>query len=468
METLRFVSTHTLPAFVRGVASARPGVVKTYAALRQPAWSTATLRAMKRRYGGAPVLVRGLSGPVLVLLDRAEVEQFYAEPVRTLAMDAPDKHRSLSVFEPTGVICSRGDLREQRREINDRVLTAGQPVHPSCAPFLAAVREEVRSLTAGRVLDRATLQRTASRLGRRIVLGDAAADDQQLADGLFALRREANWMGLRKGRARGVAAQYAQVDARLAEYAASAAGHTLVGRARQCPDPTGTIDPIGQAHHWLLALDLVGPILCHVLLLLAAHPAEQHAAWAEVAEAGPSTGGLLGGAPDATGGGDGDAAGDGAAGAGTAGRGGAGHEGGLPRVRACVQEALRLFPPVPDLVRETRAETVWRGVTHPAGTTVLLPAAFHQRDPDQVPGGHLFVPARWLAPEARHDRVMAPFSHGGGGCPGEDLGLMVLTALVAEILRGHRVTGGRPVLDVHRPLPGSVDLPALRLGIVPR
>ncbi|MFI5528677.1 cytochrome P450 [Kitasatospora sp. NPDC051853] len=432
-ETLRFVSTHTLPAFVRGVASARPGVVRAYAALGQSAWSFATLRAMKRRHGGAPVLVRGLSGPMLVLLDRAEVEQFYAAPVRTMAMDAPDKHRSLSVFEPTGVICSHGDLREQRRAVNDQVLAAGRPVHPSCGPFLAVVAEEAQALTAGRTLDSAALQRAAGRIGRRTVLGDAAADDQHLTDLLLALRREANWMGLRKGRRREAAARYARADARLAEYAADAPEHTLTGRARLHPDPTGEVDPVGQAHHWLLALDLLGTMLARTLLLLAAHPAEQHAAWAEV-----------------------DARAGGPAGE------------GLPRVRACVQEALRLFPLVPDLVRVTRAETTWRGVSHPAGTTVLVPAAFHQRDPEQVPGADLYVPARWLVPGAELDLAIAPFSHGGGRCPGTDLGLMVLTALVAEVLRGHRVTGGRPALDIHRPLPGSVDLSALRLGLVPR
>ncbi|WP_327135012.1 cytochrome P450 [Streptomyces sp. NBC_01343] len=431
-ETVRFAATHTLPAFVRGAFHLRPRVVAAYAALGQQGWSAATLRAMRARHGGAPVEVRGLSGPLLVLLDHADVRRFYELPVRTLAMDAPDKYKGLSLLEPTGVICSHGDTREERRRVNDEVLAADRPVHPSCEEFRAVVAQEAPALIQGSELDFPLLRRTVARVGRRMVLGDAAADDEELARWLLVIREEANWMRMRKGRAAAAEALYRKAAARVEEYAARAEPYTLAALARSHPAAAGpdaaALDAVGQAHHWLLALDTVGPTVARTLLLLAAHPAEQEALRAEVEGGGAE----------------------------------------LPRLRACVEETLRLFPIVPDLVRVTRAETEWRGVHYPAGTAVLVPALFHQRDPQHVPAAHQFVPARWLRSGAAQDVRMAPFSHGGGRCPGEHLGVLTASLLTAAVLRGHRVTGGRPAVDPCRPLPGLLASAGIRLTLAPR
>ncbi|MEU6864222.1 cytochrome P450 [Streptomyces sp. NPDC046876] len=425
---LRLFATHTLPVFVRGFVSPRPRVVKAYAALNQPAWSAATLRALRERHGGAPVLVRGLSGPMLVLLDPQDVRQFYTEPVRALAMDPPDKNNALKVLEPTGVICSHGELREGRRRINDECLAESEAVHPSGKEFRAAVAEEARRLVSQRVVDMQDIRRAMARINRRIVLGDAAADDEQLHAWLVGLRNEANWMGRRRKQARAARAVYARAQARIESYAANAAAHTLIARALGQDDPQGDLDPVGQAHHWLLALDTLGPTAARTLLLLGAHPAEQQAVVPEAAS----------GVAD------------------------------MPRMRACVKETVRLFPIVPDLLRLTRTETTWRGVPVPAGTAVLVPALFHQRDPDHVPAADLFAPGRWLSPGAHEAVQLAPFSHGGGHCPGENLALLVGAEFCAEILRTHRVTRGRPVLPSAGPLPSMLDSAAIRLGLEPR
>ncbi|WP_369776938.1 cytochrome P450 [Streptomyces sp. R33] len=431
-ETVRFAATHTLPAFVRGAFHLRPRVVAAYAALGQQGWSAATLRAMRARHGGAPVEVRGLSGTLLVLLDHADVRRFYELPVRTLAMDAPDKYKGLSLLEPTGVICSHGDTREERRRVNDEVLAADRPVHPSCTDFQAVIAQEAPALIQGSELDFPLLRRTVARIGRRMVLGDAAAGDEELARWLLAIREEANWMRMRKGRAVAAEALYRKAAARVEEYAARAEPYTLAALARSHPAAAGpdaaALDAVGQAHHWLLALDTVAPIVARTLLLLAAHPAEQEALRSE----------LDGGGAE------------------------------LPRLRACVEETLRLFPIVPDLVRVTRAETEWRGVHYPAGTVVLVPALFHQRDPEHVPAAHQFVPARWLRPGAAQDTRMAPFSHGGGRCPGEHLGVLTAALLTAAVLRGHRVAGGRPSVDPCRPLPGILSSAGIRLTLAQR
>lgn len=417
---------------LRGLTRPRPGEVRT---------SAAALRALRARHGDAPALVRTRSGrTVLVLLDPQDLRRFYAEPVSVLAAAPPDKCRGLNPEEPADSGCSRGELRAERREVSAEVLAAGRPVHPSRGPFLAALAEEARHLTASAsatavTLDLARARYAVHRAARRIVLGDAAAADEELSGWLTQLRAESrSSRGGRVRSVRSVRSVHDKARARIEEYAARADGDTLVGRAARHADPTGTLDPVGQAQHWLLAMDAVPGTLLRTLLLLGAHPAEQDLATAE-------------------------AAAEAAAGA---------DRGELPRLRACVRESLRLYPVVPDLIRVTRAETEWRGVRYPAGTSVLVPAAFHQRDPERVPAAHVFVPGRWKNPGADQDIRMAPFSHGGGRCPGDQLGLMATAALCAEVLRGHRVTGTRPVLDPVGPLPTTLDPQGIRLGLTRR
>ncbi|MFG2973011.1 cytochrome P450 [Streptomyces sp. NPDC048331] len=419
---------------LRGLARPRPGDARP---------SAAALRALRARRGDAPALIRTRSGNTfLVLLDPQDLRRFYAEPVGLLAAAAPDKCRALGPEEPAESGCSRGDLRAEQRQVGAEVLAADRPVHPSRGPFLTALAEEARHLTtpAGptaptTTLDLARARYAVQRAARRIVLGDAAAADEELTGWLTQLRAEGS--GPRGGRvrsARTACSVHDKARARVEEYAARADADTLIARAARHPDPTGTLDPVGQAQHWLLAMDAVPDTLVRTLLLLGAHPAEQELAAAEaVAEA--------------------------AAGA---------DRGELPRLRACVRESLRLYPVVPELIRVTRADTEWRGVRYPAGTSLLLPAAFHQRDPERVPAAHVFVPGRWKNPGADQDIRMAPFSHGGGRCPGDQLGLMATAALCAEVLRGHRVAGTRPVLDPVGPLPVTLDPQRIRLRLTRR
>ncbi|KPI11601.1 cytochrome P450, partial [Actinobacteria bacterium OV450] len=283
--SVRSAAGRALPLFVRGRGSAGA----------RPAFSADTLRALRDRDEGAPVLVRGLSGPVLVLLDRQELRQFYdCDPREVLT---PATATATATAPAAG---------------------AGTDGVPSCAAVRAVIAEEARHLTGAATLDLARARHAVARAARRIVLGDGApARAQEHLTGLF-----------RRLRRRG------------GERAAAADGHTL-------PGWTAPAHSAGEDQA-LRAMDGIPATLLRTLLQLAAHPAEQDAAAAEaVAEA---------------------AAGSAAPGE-------------LPRLRACVRESLRLYPVVPDLIRVTRTETEWRGVRHPAGTTVLLPAHFHQRDP---------------------------------------------------------------------------------------
>ncbi|MER5777105.1 cytochrome P450 [Streptomyces sp. NPDC002039] len=437
-EAVRFAATHTLPVLVRDLMGPHARLLRPGPG--RPRWPAATLRALRARHGGAPVLLRGPTGPTLVLLDPLDLPRFHEAPPSELATCPPDKCRAPGAAPVAGGPTrdadpgrapepDRDDLRARRREVNEIVLASGSPVHPSCGPFLAVIADEAGRLGASHALRLAPARHTVTRAARRMVLGDTAAGDEELAGWLDRLDAGGDRGAPRKHGA--AETLYEKAGARIARYAAAAEPYTLVGRARRHPDPAGTLDPIGQALHWLRALDAVPATLLRTLLLLAAHPAEQDAACAEARSGGAA-------------------------------------KGELPRLRACVQETLRLYPVVPDLVRVTRTETEWRGVRHPAGTPVLLPALFHQRDPDHVPAAHAFVPGRWTSPGSREDLRMAPFGHGAGRCPGDRLALLVVAAFCAELLRGHRVRDGRPALDPVGPLPAALDPRRIRLTITRR
>ncbi|MER6390121.1 cytochrome P450 [Streptomyces sp. NPDC001523] len=431
-EAVRFAATHTLPVLVRDLVGPHARLLRPEPG--RPRWPAATLRALRARHGGAPVLLRGPTGPTLVLLDPLDLPRFHGAPPSELATYPPDKCRAPGAAPgpPTRDEDhdeDHDDLRERRREVNEIVLASGSPVHPSCGPFLAVIADEAGRLGTSHTLGLARARHLVTRAARRMVLGDTAAGDEELAGWLDRLDAGGDRGAQRRNRTAETLREKA--GARIARYAAGAEPYTLVGRARRHPDPAGTLDPIGQALHWLRALDTVPATLLRTLLLLAAHPAEQDAVCAEA-------------------------------------RSGAAAKGELPRLRACVQETLRLYPVVPDLVRVTRTETEWRGVRHPAGTPVLLPALFHQRDPEHVPAADVFVPGRWTSPASREDLRMAPFGHGVGRCPGDRLGLLVVSAFCAELLRGHRVRDGRPALDPVGPLPAALDPRRIRLTITRR
>jgi len=138
----------------------------------------------------------------------------------------------------------------------------------------------------------------------------------------------------------------------------------------------------------------------------------------------------------------------------------------LTRVRATIDEALRLYPPAPSLTREAIAPDILAGQTIRAKSLVVVPPyVVHRhkllwRDPE------LFDPTRFLPGEREKiDRfAYMPFGAGPRVCIGMGFALQEATIVLAMILRefrlelapGHEVTpvqritlrpkGGMPML----------------------
>ena len=112
--------------------------------------------------------------------------------------------------------------------------------------------------------------------------------------------------------------------------------------------------------------------------------------------------------------------------------------------RAVFREALRLYPPVPMMVREAARPQKMRGRPVPKGAQMVLsPWHLHRHrrlwdDPDR------FDPARWSCPESRPSirDAFIPFSAGERACPGAGLAMIEGVVMLARVLDAFRLSPG--------------------------
>lgn len=115
----------------------------------------------------------------------------------------------------------------------------------------------------------------------------------------------------------------------------------------------------------------------------------------------------------------------------------------LPYLRVCLDESLRLRPPVAiGLPRQTPKEgSTICGHFIPGGVTVSLPILELQRNPTLFPNAEAFDPERWLdekqLPNLRE--YVQPFSIGGRACIGRNLAMIELTKVVATVVNRYDV-----------------------------
>ena len=118
----------------------------------------------------------------------------------------------------------------------------------------------------------------------------------------------------------------------------------------------------------------------------------------------------------------------------------------LPFTRDVFREALRLYPPVPMMVRETAQPEHFRDTDLKQGSLVILsPWHLHRHeriwsDPD------LFDPWRWQKDDARQNarRGYLPFSKGQRVCSGAGFAMMEGTLALAMLMRSFSVTPSDP------------------------
>jgi hypothetical protein len=370
----------------------------------------ARLRAWRSRYDGGPVLLRILGRRVALILQPRDVARVLAESPGDFAPASREKVAALAHFEPDAVLISPDPQRGSRRPFNEAVLGSGAPPHHFAVDFAGKVGDEVQRLLARHaVIDWPALSRANARLTRRIVLGEAAADDDLLTDQLTTLRRAANWAWLGPRRQR----LHSRFVDRLTAHLQRAEPGSLAAHIADL-DGDPALCPYGQVPHWLFAFDAMGATIMRALAVLAGDPTMLARARSEVA--GDALNPLQA----------------------------------WPYLRACVLETLRLWPTTLAILRDSTVPTNWHGRVMPAGTGVVIISSFFHRDPTRLPYADAFVPDIWLDGRADREPGLVPFSAGPVRCPGQELVLFTAATFLAAVLRGHTLSPVGPTLTPNR------------------
>ncbi|MDM7931934.1 cytochrome P450 [Tabrizicola sp.] len=213
---------------------------------------------------------------------------------------------------------------------------------------------------------------------------------------------------------------------RAAAIAAGGAPDDLATKIMTTPDPVtgvpfGTAEMVDQVAIFFLAgHETSASALAWALYLLATHPEVQDRVAAEAAALEPVFATV----------------------------------GGLRFTRDVFREALRLYPPVPMMVRQNRQAEEFRGRQVRPGAQVVI-SPWHLQRHERIwanPDG--FDPDRWATPEARESarEGYLPFSRGPRVCPGAGFAMLEGTLLLAHLVRAFRfepVTGKVPVPVAH-------------------
>lgn len=426
LEGVRFTVQVAVPNVLQGLFRRRRSAVALASKTGADALAAGFMAGLKRSYGEGPVWVRVAKDEALLLLARGPIRHALEGSPDPFAGDPEPKRSAMAKFQPEALTISRGEDWEDRRRFTEVVLETDKPVHSHADRFAEICIAEVAGLREHSTLEFDAFNRAIRRITRRIVLGDAAAEDEDLSSMLGELMDKSNPPG------GGDSALYDRYTAALRDYVEGAEEGSLVARFPDAP-VTERTKPAGQVTHWLFALgDTLAINAFRCLALLAAFDAPRDRVIAEAAEA------------------------DLGSGAGVT---------GLSYLGACLQEAMRLWPTTPMLSRELVRDADWDGVRLRAGTQLLIVNAFTHRDREEFAFADRFDPEQWNSGNAAADWSFNHFSHGPQGCPGTALALFVGKAVLAGLLRtaGLRLLG--PALDAAKPLPQTLDYFEVRIAL---
>jgi cytochrome P450 len=411
VEGIRFTAQVAVPNVIQGLFRRRRTAAAIASRTGADGLAYGFMSGLRRTYGDGPLWIRVAKDEALLVLGADQIRFALSGSPDPFAADPEPKKSGMEKFQPHALTISRNPEWEVRRRFTDAVLGTGMERLEE--RFAQVSAEEAATLSGSGELDWETWNRAVRRVTRRVILGDGAADDDELSDQLGALMDKANPPGGGDEELRRTFTDRVKDHVDRAEVGSLAA---LFAEAA----PNETTDPAGQVIHWLFALgDTLAINALRCLALLATHDDQRTRALEDAAF-----------------------------------------------LDACLHEAMRLWPTTAMLSRVTTREIEWDGVTVPEGTQVLIVNGFNHRDRSRFDWADRFSPEQWLSGGvAAKEWSFNHFSHGPQGCPGVSLSLLVGRTMVGELLKAADVRLLEPSLDTTKPLPYSLDYFGLTFGV---
>ena len=415
LDSLRYNLAQTFPLYLQGLFTRSKFWVSFWTRLGSDRRTVKLLTRMRDKYGPL-VYVRIGGNKTLLLLDREGAEHVLKNSPEVYASDPDAKRRGMSHFQPGALTISTGDKWRERRRFNEAVLHGALDGGGHAAKLLEVVRREARALAGkdGSSLAWQDFADAFDRITLQVIFGEEAAYDDALLRHLRKMMREANRVaGLGKSK------HFDPYYAAVGDYLKSSSPHSLASLCAATPSTPDTA-VASQMTHWTFAMsETLAANTARALALIHADARAERRVREELAGADAST---VEGVNN------------------------------LKYLGACVQEAMRLWPTTPLLIRRTLEEDYIGGAHVERGTQVLINNTFNHRDAETHPFADKFEPEIWLE-GVEHDYDFNHLSNGPQACAGRDLALFIARAFAACLLSEGRYKLAGPKLDASRPLP---------------
>jgi cytochrome P450 len=424
----------TFPAFFRGLVAPNRLFFGLLSRLDSEQWMVRALNALRQKYRSDHLWVWFPGGPTLLVLNRESME-FVLKSEKNQA-DPPIKKGPLSKFVPDGVIISSGDEWKDRRGFNKSALDFGEP-HRHAEAFKQIVFREVDRLTGaepGGALRWADFQRLGERISHQVILGSGQINPS-MAEHLVHMVGRSNW----RMRSPRFAAFYQELERYLSRHQAALDRPEPTQQVNGQPAPasclmhdsaellragsanSSTRVP-SQIGFWFFVLkDAVELHVARTLALIAAHDEVQDRLRREILNTATTTAKVID----------------------------------RPAyLDACIGEQLRLWTPVPILLRRVREAFALRDeIPLEAGQQILMHPGYYHRDPDVFgERAHRFSPG---SIDADFPAVYY-FSAYRQSCAGQFVARLLLKATLAALLAKFRFELVAPRIDPGR-VPYSYD-----------
>jgi cytochrome P450 len=448
-DTIRFHLGVTLQRLLWGFVAARPFFVPVLVRLNAGQWAVRTFNALRQKHNCDLFWVRfSITGPPTLLALGGGSMDAVLESSQNQA-DPPLKKKALSKFIPDALTISSGNEWHDRRKFNTQALDFGRR-HRHSDAFAEIVSAEVAQIPARShpiQLRWADFQRLAQKISQQVLLGPGELN-RDLTTQLARIVARSNCPLRPKDRSN-FSAFYQNIDRYLSRQRAAiadasieqrsddtaASAHCLMHDSAELLEKgtaTAATRAPTQIGFWMFVLkDALELHVARTLALIAAHPLVQDRVRRDLQGNAKITAQVIDG---------------------------------LSYLDGCVREQLRLWTPVPMLLRRAIESFSLDGrIPIAAEQQILIYPGFYHRDAWVF--GHI---ADQFSPDSVTERLPTVyyFSRGRQECAGETLALFLVKATLASLLARFRFDLVGPRVDPAR-IPYLYDHFHVKFGATP-